>query len=362
MRILLFHSSDDKLLGQYVRMAQESLQAQAEVAMATDLGQLRWQLEHFHPDVLHLFGAWQWKNALAWLLARRKKVRVVCTPYGQLEPWVVRTNYWREKLPKTLLFQRWLTRRMVALIAMGKMEKESLEKMGWNRRIEVVYNPLVTSTIQPEEMARQLAAIYRKVLDSHLTERMLPSTCEALTTLLHAGTAGDVHWITDEEQENCQQLTTDEWEKLLLYSQQEHVYGTVCRGITLLELEVPEISIEQRPCYYPANWKDEEPKIPLSLHDKELTQQLKTILQLASKRRLTLRALADLSIAFRQSRLTEDLIQQQLREAQIDRQTAALMAALQAMTGLEEGLMPIPPLKGKLTNRIIRTIKNHLAI
>ena len=42
MRILLFHSSDDKLLGQYVRMAQESLQAQAEVAMATDLGQLRW--------------------------------------------------------------------------------------------------------------------------------------------------------------------------------------------------------------------------------------------------------------------------------------------------------------------------------
>ena len=110
MRILLFHSSDDKLLGQYVRMAQESLQAQAEVAMATDLGQLRWQLGHFHPDVLHLFGAWQWKNALAWLLARRKKVRVVCTPYGQLEPWVVRTNYWREKLPKTLLFQRWLTR------------------------------------------------------------------------------------------------------------------------------------------------------------------------------------------------------------------------------------------------------------
>ena len=32
-----------------------------------------------------------------------------------------------------------------------------------------------------------------------------------------------------------------------------------------------------------------------------------------------LQELADLSIAFRQSRLTEDLIQQQLREAQIDR-------------------------------------------
>ena len=46
----------------------------------------------------------------------------------------------------------------------------------------------------------------------------------------------------------------------------------------------------------------------------------------------------------------------------MQKQTAALMAALQAMTGLEEGLMPIPPVKGKLTNRIIRTIKNHLAI
>lgn len=63
-------------------------------------------LAEVRPDVVHVNCCWRPVFALVVTWAKRAGYKVVLTPHGMLEPWIVRRHYWSRKVPSLLLWQR----------------------------------------------------------------------------------------------------------------------------------------------------------------------------------------------------------------------------------------------------------------
>lgn len=369
MRILLFSPSSTPMITTYVGMLVENLPSASntEVAVASSLTAFRKTLGTFSPDIVHLHGAWKYSIGAAALLSLRHQVRYVYSPHGQLEPWVIHTRYWKEKLPQLLVYQRWVVSHAYATICNGTMERLALEKLGWTPRIEVVYNPLVTSSIQPTEACLQLSAIYQKVLDSDTLALMSATTRQALVSLIKAGTAGDRRWVDSEGQAACHQLGTSEWRQLMIYAWHEHIYEEVKSGAETLRLNPPQLTPASYPCYVPTR---REPRYhrqellppPSPANNKAMTVYVRNLVRQAEKGQLTLRQVVDFSHTVRQASLEEDKLAEDLKDTQLYKPLGGLLQAAGTLTALDQGLMPIAPCKNRLSKKIIRTIKHHLAI
>ncbi len=67
--------------------------------------------------------------------AREEGCKVVYTPHGMLEPWIMKRHYWTKKLPALLLFQKKGVHVADMLHATADSEKENLLKLGWNKDV-----------------------------------------------------------------------------------------------------------------------------------------------------------------------------------------------------------------------------------
>lgn len=101
-----------------------------------------WQalIEEIKPDVVHINCCWMPGCAFAQKWAQQIGVKVVLSPHGMLEPWIMAHHYWTRKLPALLLYQKravvWADR----LHATAESEKQNLIKLGYNNRISVIAN------------------------------------------------------------------------------------------------------------------------------------------------------------------------------------------------------------------------------
>lgn len=113
-------------------------------------------LDEVGPDVVHINCCWMPQCALVqyWTrhYSRRKgrAIRLVITPHGMLEPWLVQRNYWTRKLPAIVLYQRWAVRNADAIIATAEAEREHLCALGWAKtgRIQLVPNGIDVASIR----------------------------------------------------------------------------------------------------------------------------------------------------------------------------------------------------------------------
>ena len=222
MKILHYIPQSDDLINRYVNLLTDSMGLEANNTVATSEGDAKESLNSSPYDILHIHGCWQRSAYRIFKMAAGKGVRMVLSPYGQLEPWVVDENYWKEKLPKKLLYQRHLVEEAYAVIIQGKMEEECIRKLGWNQRMEIIRNPIITHSITSTEMAQKTYTVYRKVLDSNTIELMKPQTGNMLRCFIKAGITGDNRWVTDD-------LITiadyEQWRHLLCYAHQENIYS-----------------------------------------------------------------------------------------------------------------------------------------
>lgn len=111
MKILHYIPQSDDLINRYVNLLTDSMGLEANNTVATSEGDAKESLNSSPYDILHIHGCWQRSAYRIFKMAAGKGVRMVLSPYGQLEPWVVDENYWKEKLPKKLLYQRHLVER-----------------------------------------------------------------------------------------------------------------------------------------------------------------------------------------------------------------------------------------------------------
>ena len=172
MKILHYIPQDDDMITSYVTMLIDNMGLEAENVIATEEAVAKEKLKSIHFDILHIHGCWRNSSSKIIKTAVKKGCRMILSPYGQLEPWIIDERYWKEKLPKQILFQRHIVESAYAIIIQGRMEEECMRKLGWNNRIEIIRNPIITHSITPSVMARKMYAIYRKVLDSNTLELM----------------------------------------------------------------------------------------------------------------------------------------------------------------------------------------------
>ncbi|MCQ2227136.1 MAG: glycosyltransferase [Bacteroidales bacterium] len=104
-------------------------------------------LDELKPDVFHTNCCWLPQSARTALWAKNKGYKVVYSPHGMLEPWIVSRNYWVKKLPATLLFQRRGVAIADVVLTTAESEKNNFKRLGWNPNVEVIPNGLSLDSI-----------------------------------------------------------------------------------------------------------------------------------------------------------------------------------------------------------------------
>ena len=365
MRILHYYASiAPESIAEYVKILCSQTDKEAEGDSATSIQEAFLLLSDRHYDLLHIHGCWQYA---AYRLARKalnKGTRLVVTPHGQLEPWVMNKAYWKEKLPKRLLFQRTIVQQAYAVIVQGKMEEECLKKLGWNQRTVTIRNSLITNSITAKEMARQMQQVYRKIMDSNPLALMTDDTKLTLWQLLKVGITGDERWLG----ESFVTITDrTQWRLLYCYVHQEQLSDIVRRGLSILHVDAPDFDISQMPYFLPDSY--EEPKrietaigMQYATENDRLMATFRHLRRLVLHNRLTVSHLAELDKELRNHDCAEDQLCDALKERRLYKFARRIMQLTSEQTGLDEGLMPMPPLNDLLACRIRKHVDNHLKI
>lgn len=97
-------------------------------------------LKTIQPDVFHTNCCWMPQSARTAIWAKEAGYKVVYTPHGMLEPWIMQRHYWTKKMPAILLFQKRGVRMADMVHATAESEKKNLLALGWNRNVAVIPN------------------------------------------------------------------------------------------------------------------------------------------------------------------------------------------------------------------------------
>ena len=301
-----------------------------------------------HPDIVHVHGCWQYSLVSEALKAHRRGARIVLTPHGDLEPWVIGEHRLSTKQGKALLWQRRLVESSYVVIVQGNIEASSLKQLGWTPRIEVVRNAVVTNSITPEAMALHTQEIYRKVMDSNTLELMSDETKRLMKLLLKAGITGDRRWVT----EQLPTISESEWRNLLVYTDHENVRTTVDLGARMLGISHPYIETDKIKSYLPTDYQKPKPEA----HDAA------SLVSEIHRKQPTLRHLVELDRSLRRSNVQEDRLVDVLDENRLLKFFRRLLCVLTEQTGLDEGFLPARPLDDRQTQAIRKKLTNHLRI
>ena len=296
--------------------------------------------------------------------ARKRGARLVITPHGQLEPWVVDEQYWKEKLPKQLLYQRRLISQAYAVVVQGRMEQECLERLGWNGRVTIIRNCLFTNFISPQKMATETYHVYRRVMDSNPLALMTDGTRGLIRSILKAGITGDRRWLHDTAAASPE--TPEQWRLLLNYIHQEQVEEVALRGMKLLNFNIPDEKPQQHPFmpsrYTPSVSIDSVIGRQFASENDRLVATFRQLLKLAVHRQLTLAHIVELDKELRFHPCEEEQLHELLDERHLLKTARRMMYLMADLTGFDEGFMPFPPLNDRNAQNLRKQIDNHLRI
>ena len=108
-------------------------------------------LEAIKPDVVHVNSCWEVLCSYTVFWAKSMGYPVVISPHGMLEPWVIKKNYLKKKLPALCLYQKRSLRMADSLIATAESERKNLLKLGYNEQVDVVQTGIVVDGIRIKE-------------------------------------------------------------------------------------------------------------------------------------------------------------------------------------------------------------------
>lgn len=364
MNVLHYISDKDSMIRQYVTMLVNSMGLEADNTVAEEDGIAKEKLQTVHFDILHIHGCWSYAAYRLLKIAENKGVRVVLSPYGQLEPWIIQEDYWKEKFPKKLLFQKDLAVRAYAVIIQGKMEEECIRDLGWNERLEIIRNPIITHSITAAEMAHQTYRVYRKVLDSNTLQLMKPQTVQLLRSMIKAGITGDRQWVTDDLYE---MNDMEQWRYVLVYARDENISPIVIRGARLLNYQIPDLDTSTISSYLPKKYEKVK-SIQESIgnqyvsENERLMATFRQVRKLILRRQLTISHLCEIDRELREHDVEEDHLCETLKDSHLYKLACRTMRLMDELTGLDEGFMPMSPLNDRITQQIKLQILNHLKI
>lgn len=358
MKVLHVYPKSDSLIERHVTLLAEGMRQSAEVKVADNAVTFKKLFREMEPDIVHCHGCWQFFLARAVSYAIRHEARVVLTPHGQLEPWVIKRQSVQENISKTLLWQRRTVERAYAVILLGKLEHENFRKLGWNQRTEEIHNAVITNAITQAEMCTQTFAVYQKVMDSNTLEQMDEESLRALAIIIKVGIMGDRRWVKDI---NIDDAHID-WRRLLIYAEHEHISNYVDYGISILGFSTPSINVSRIAAYFPDHYERPKPiKDVVGDYDGNETDYLVRIIRQINKQPLLLH-LIELTRELYRDNVNDELLTEKLEDKKLLAYAARLMQVLSEQTLIDEGYMPLAPKDDRQTEHIRRMLTNHLKI
>lgn len=95
-------------------------------------------LDEIGPDIVHVNCCWMPACATVQRIAQKRGYKVVLTPHGMLEPWIIKRHYWTRKVPALWLYQKAAVQMADCVQATAESERDNLLKLGYNSNIKVV--------------------------------------------------------------------------------------------------------------------------------------------------------------------------------------------------------------------------------
>jgi len=358
MKIVQFYPADSsvEMVEEYIQTLEQQMKRWIDFSTARTLADLNTNIES--ADILHCHGCWNATTARALLSAQKHGTRTVLSPHSQLEPWIIKKNYAGQKLPQIMLWQRKAVRQAYVILSAGKLETAGLKEIGWNQRIEVVRNAIVTSTTTPERMAQEILAVYRKVLDSNPIERISEDGRDVLQSCLKAAISGDARWVTHD----VPNVDGETWRQIFIFAYRENLDDLLRRGIDTLNIDAPNVDAEHIDCFLPPHYQ-RPPRLSEAISFEASEEAyLLSIIKWLYKEGIALRPMVELARELRRKEYDEALLMEQLEERHLSTFFARLLQLLEEWTDLEEGFMPTSPINDKRTEHLRRTVENHLKI
>jgi len=168
MKVIHFIASIDKSGGgttEYMRLLSKALKEDTTLVIATGisicpitidgvsikffntslfrwfsmLNEFRVFLKNEKPDIVHINGIWSPQNWGFQKVAQELKIKVVLSPHGMLESWILENNPLKKKIA-LFLFQNKAIKNVELLHATAQMEKDSIRKLGFNNPITIIPN------------------------------------------------------------------------------------------------------------------------------------------------------------------------------------------------------------------------------
>lgn len=96
-------------------------------------------LEAEDPDIVHINGIWSPQNWGFQNEAQKLGIKVIVSPHGMLEPWILAHNPLKKKIA-LFLYQKMAINRSICLHATAKMEAENIQALGFKNPIYIIPN------------------------------------------------------------------------------------------------------------------------------------------------------------------------------------------------------------------------------
>lgn len=96
-------------------------------------------LENEAPDIVHINGIWTPQNWGFQNEAQKLGIKVIVSPHGMLEPWIMAHNPIKKKIA-LFLYQKTALKRSICLHATAKMEAENIQALGFKNPIHIIPN------------------------------------------------------------------------------------------------------------------------------------------------------------------------------------------------------------------------------
>jgi len=312
MNILHLYDEDDHMAARYVALLVQASDGRAAMRSATSADGFRKCLVAQSADIVHVHG--QPKVTLP------SNCRCVLTPHGhQLQLSSLR--------PQPFV-----------VIARSRMEQQALACP----RCEVVPNPIITRTTTPDACARQMQAIYQRVLQSDVLPLMSNTTRQALTLLLAAAISADRRWLGHSGSGADDVLSQADFQQLYIYAHHEGVLPLLRMGLDVLGYDKAP-AMEPFASYLPDGYVQ-----PAPMPGADVTALLVDV----KANGPSLLRLCELAQALRSDRLDEDRLLSTLTQQHLVAFMSATLQLLAEQTLLTEGFMPCPPADNALTSQL----------
>lgn len=122
-------------------------------------------LKNESPDIIHINGIWPPQNAIFQSAAQKLKIKVILSPHGMLEPYILNRNRFKKNIA-LMLYQNKALKKANYLHATAESELSQIKKLGFHQSSVVIPNGIDLDEIQEKnwnntESTRQILFLSR---------------------------------------------------------------------------------------------------------------------------------------------------------------------------------------------------------